>query len=290
MSRNKNRITVPSETNTSTPPAPPITQNDNPFGLSFVVPTEIVKLPSAGFLYPEGSALKGMKEVEVKSMTAAEEDIMINDSFIKNGVVFDRLIDSIMITPGIKAEDLQDCDKLAILMSARKTGYGNDMIFSVSCNNCDHNYDMEVSMEKMIEQSESSPYEPKSGEDWEYLEESNTYSFNITSINIDVNIKLLTRQETKQLLAFRTQKEKLGLPFNETIEFLRAVLVSANGITDRTSLNKLAEILPAAAARKIRYIHNVNLPKVNTNSETVCPACGYEETKEVPFSLGWFWS
>ena len=291
MSRNKNRITVPQETNKNElPETPPKQRNDNPFGLSFVVPTEIVTLPSGGHLYPENSALKGLKEVEVKSMTAAEEDIMINDSFIQKGVVFDRLIDSIMITPGIKSEELQDCDKLAILMSARKTGYGDAISFSVSCGACNHDYDIDASLTQMLERSEENPYEPRSGEGWEYLEDSNTYSFNITSVDIDANIKLLTRSEVKDLMASREQKKRLGLPFNETIEFLRAVLVSANGITDRTSLNKLAEILPASAARRIRYVHNVNLPKIDTSQEVTCPACGQEETKEVPFSLGWFWS
>lgn len=293
MSRNKNRISVPQQTNLppqAAPIPPNASQQNNPFGLSFVVPTEIVKLPSAGYLYDEGSPLSGLKEVEVKSMTAAEEDIMINDSFIKQGVVFDRLIDSIMITPNVKSQDLQDCDKLAILMSARKTGYGDIIPFNISCDSCSHNYEIDVSLTKLLKQVEDNPYSPKSGDTWEYSPQSNTYSFDVSSLNINVNIKLLTRSDTKNFLASKAQKEKLGLPFNETIEFLRAVLVSANGITDRTSLNKLAEILPAAAARKIRFVHNVNLPKVNTDQDTVCPSCGHEEVKEVPFSLGWFWS
>jgi hypothetical protein len=125
MSRNRQRVQIPQQdTNTTQQPPQLVPQQEtNPFGLSFVVPTEIVKLPSFGRLYGEDSPLQGLEEVEVKSMTAAEEDILINTSFIEQGIVFDRLIDSIMITPGVVAEDLMDCDKIAILMSARRTGF-----------------------------------------------------------------------------------------------------------------------------------------------------------------------
>jgi DNA-directed RNA polymerase subunit M/transcription elongation factor TFIIS len=292
MSRNKSRISVPQQpTPKQKAPIPQPTKNqDNPFGLSFVVPTEIVKLPSSGYIYSENSPLKGITEVEVKAVTAAEEDIMINDSFIQQGIVFDRLIDSIMITPGIRAQDLMDCDKMAILMSARKTGYGDNINFNVECGSCRNQYEIDVSLTGMIEETENNPYRPSSGDGWEYLEESNTFSFDLPTSNLNVNIKLLTPEEISKFEASRIQKEKLGLPFNETIEFLRAVLVSAQGVTDRSPLNKLAEVLPAADARRIRLIHNTNLPKVKTNQEVVCPRCGHEEQKEVPFSLGWFWS
>lgn len=297
MSRNKNRTSVQTQTNTNqTPPqqAAPIPHSferqDNPFGLSFVVPTEIVKLPSGGYLYDENSPLRGLKEVEVKAVTAAEEDIMINDSFIQQGVVFNRLIDSIVITPGVSSEHLMDCDKIAILMSARKTGYGDNIDFNVSCASCAHQYEMEVSLSALIEQSNENIYSPKSGEDWEYLSDSNTYSFNLPSTGLDISIKLLTPSDSENLLSARKQKEKLGLPHNETIDFLRAVIVSAHGVTDRSSLNRLVEVLPAIDARAIRSIHNKNIPSLETSQETTCPSCGHEEVKEVPFSLGWFWS
>lgn len=295
MSRNKNRIKVPQQNvpNKKTAPSPipqDIPQSSNPFGLSFVVPTEIVTLPSAGYLYEEGSPLSGMRQVEVKSVTAAEEDIMINDSFIQQGIVFDRLIDSIMITPGVRSQDLMDCDKIAILMSARKTGYGDNVEFNVGCDNCGHQYEMDVSLNNLLERARENAYEPRSGDTWEYLSDSNTFSFTLPTTGLDVNIKLLTPRDTENLLAAKRQKEKLNLPHNETIEFLRAVIVSAQGVSDKTSLNKLAEILPAADARQVRMVYNKNLPKVESTHETTCPNCSHEDVKEVPFSLGWFWS
>jgi len=54
-------------------------------------PSEIIDLPSEGKLYPEGHPLKEGK-VEVKYMTAKEEDILTSQNLIKKGVVIDRFI------------------------------------------------------------------------------------------------------------------------------------------------------------------------------------------------------
>lgn len=294
MSRNRQRVKIPQQdtnTNQQVPPPEIVAQQEaNPFGLSFVVPTEIVKLPSCGKLYDKDSPLHGLGEVEVKSMTAAEEDIMINESFIEQGIVFDRLIDSLMITPGIRSQDLMDCDKIAVLMSARKTGYGDIIELNTTCGNCGHQYDMHASLSSMLDSISKTAYQPSSGDDWQYLEDSSTFSFSLPTTGLDVNIRLLGPSDVESLEVSKSQKQKLNLPFNETVEFIRAVLVSAQGVTDRTSLNKLAEILPAADARMIRKVHNTNLPKISTTQKTTCLNCSHEEEKEVPFSLGWFWS
>tara|TARA_R100001015_G_C4630312_1_gene191835 strand:+ start:1380 stop:2264 length:885 start_codon:yes stop_codon:yes gene_type:complete len=294
MSRNRNRIQAPQQpTKKQEAPTPPpqiVEQNDNPFGLSFVVPTEIIKLPSGGNLYEESSPLCGLTEVEVKAVTAAQEDIMINDSFIREGIVFDKLIDSIMITPGIQASDMMYCDKVAVLMSARKSGYGDEVLFSTSCESCGHEYEMPVLMSEMLEKTSENSFNPKTTDEWEYSEETGTFSFTLPTTELEMEIRLAGTNEIDNLDASRVQRQKLNLPFNETIEFLRMVIVSAQGITDRTSINKLTEILPAADARLIRSIHNRNLPNISTTHETTCPKCDTTQEKEVPFSLGWFWS
>ncbi len=61
-------------------------------------PTEEVTLPSKGLIYPKDNPLaKGV--LEMKYMTAREEDILTNDSYIKNGTVIDKLLQSLIITP-----------------------------------------------------------------------------------------------------------------------------------------------------------------------------------------------
>ena len=86
-------------------------------------PTEIVTLPSKGLLYAEDSPLRSGK-IEMKYMTAREEDILTNVNLIKNGTVLDKLLQSLIVTPNVNYGDLLVGDKNAILVAARILGYG----------------------------------------------------------------------------------------------------------------------------------------------------------------------
>ena len=90
-------------------------------------PTEEVTLPSKGLLYPEGSPLrKGV--IEMKYMTAKEEDILTNQNYIANGTVIDKLIKSLIVSK-VDYNDLLIGDKNALLIAARILGYGKDYSF-----------------------------------------------------------------------------------------------------------------------------------------------------------------
>ena len=291
MSRNKRRVNIPQPTQQNTQPnIPQPPAEANPFGLSFVIPTELVPLPSSGLLYSENSPVHGMSNVEVKAMTAVQEDILINRDYIENGTVFDRLIDSIMVTPGVRSQDLLECDKMAILMSARKTGYGDIVEFTTECDNCSTKVTFDVSLTSILEKNKNQDSVATSTEEWEYSEASKTFAFTLPTTNLPVKIRLMTPEDIKNLEAAKKQKEKLNLPFNQTIEFVRTVLVEASGIVDQANLNKLAEVLPAGDVRKIRAVHNQVTPDIETTQSLTCPECNHEMEKEVPFSLGWFWS
>ena len=79
----------------------------------FKFPTEVIDLPSKGLLYPKENPLSSGK-VEMKYMTAREEDILTNQNYIKNGTVIDELLKSLIITK-INYNDLVVGDKNAIM-------------------------------------------------------------------------------------------------------------------------------------------------------------------------------
>ena len=86
-------------------------------------PYEPIDLPSGGKLYPEGSPLRGGK-IDIKYMTAKEEDILTSQNLIQKGVVLDKLIDSLILTEGVNSDDLLLGDKNAIMIAARILAYG----------------------------------------------------------------------------------------------------------------------------------------------------------------------
>jgi hypothetical protein len=93
----------------------------------FTLPTETVELPSKGLLYPEGNPLSS-GNVEIKYMSAKEEDILTNSSYINDGTVIDKLLKSLIVTD-INYNDLLVGDKNAIMIAARILGYGKDYDF-----------------------------------------------------------------------------------------------------------------------------------------------------------------
>ena len=92
-----------------------------------IFPSEVVTLPSKGLLYSEDSPLRS-GTIEMKYMTAKEEDILTNQNLIENGTVIDKLLQSLIVTP-IDYKSLLTGDKNAILVAARVLGYGKDYTF-----------------------------------------------------------------------------------------------------------------------------------------------------------------
>ena len=93
-------------------------------------PSEIIDLPSKGKVYPSDSPLKDGK-LEIKYMTAREEDILTSQNLIKKGVVIDKLLDSLILTKGIKSDDLILGDKNAVMVAARILAYGPEYVCEI---------------------------------------------------------------------------------------------------------------------------------------------------------------
>ena len=85
--------------------------------------SEVIDLPSLGKVYPKDSPISNGK-IEIKYMTAKEEDILTSQNLIKKGLVIDKLLDSLIITEGIKCDDLVLGDKNAVMVAARILAYG----------------------------------------------------------------------------------------------------------------------------------------------------------------------
>ena len=106
-------------------------------------PTEVVSLPSKGHFYPEDSPLSS-GEIEVKYMTAKEEDILTSQSLIRKGVVLDKLLEALVVSD-VNLDDILIGDKNAVMVATRVLGYGKDYAFEYDCPSCGaRNKDEEV--------------------------------------------------------------------------------------------------------------------------------------------------
>ena len=121
----------------SAEPAPQVMENATPNNdnqvFSFVTPTEFVDLPSKGKYYPEDHPLHNQDTLEIRYMTAKDEDILTSPSLLRKGLAVERLLQNVIVNKSVKTDDLLIGDKNAILVAARISGYGAQYETKITC-------------------------------------------------------------------------------------------------------------------------------------------------------------
>jgi len=270
------------------PPRPPVNAASAPsFPLDFVNPTTFVALPSKGALYPAGHSLSGVAEVEIRQMTAKQEDILTSPTLLKKGVAIDRFVQSLMVDSTINVNDLLVGDKNAILIAARVEGYGAQYTTAVICPSCSERaeYEFDLAAYQNELEEEASP---------ESLPENitvNDTGHYVVSLEMgwDVEIKPLTSSDEKKIAKTLEQRKKAKMVESVISEQLRAMIVSISGHTDRAVINKAINMMPVKSSRALRDAYSAVVPNVDLKRDFNCPHCGTDTRMEVPLSAEFFW-
>jgi hypothetical protein len=295
MSRNdsrRQRVKIKQQPPQPSAPTPPTTPN--PFTAAFVVPTEFVDLPTGAGFYSEDNPLSQIERVEIKHMTAREEDILGNQDFISRGIVLDKLIESLLMDKSIKVADFSDVDKIAILATARKTGFGDEYKQNMTCEECNQESVFVFSMETMIDNANS---ETREAPDALFSKsEDGTFSINLDVSGYTAICRPLNSDDFTYLADLEKQRNKHSLEFNYTIEFLRRILIAVRRTetplettSDSAIISQFLDFIPAQDSRKLKQAHSFLIPTFRMYEEVECPKCTSEEEREVPFSWAMFW-
>tara|TARA_R110000744_G_scaffold539_5_gene2049 strand:- start:170 stop:1054 length:885 start_codon:yes stop_codon:yes gene_type:complete len=254
-------------------------------------PTEIVDLPSKGLVYPKDSALSSGK-VEMKYMTAKEEDILTTQSYIKDGSVLDRLFQSLIISNGdgtpVKYIDITLGDKNAIMIAARILGYGKD-------------YEVEIddptqpgTMQKEVidlTQFESTEYDGSGQTELH----KNEYEFELPQSKRKVTFQALTESKERKIKHQLEAQKKASRKMNDKTDKqltirLKNTIVSVDGDTEQTTINHFVENeLFAADSRALRTHINKVVPDVDLTYEFISDETGEGRDMLLPMGLGFFW-
>lgn len=234
------------------------------------IPTEIVELPSQGLIYPESSPLSS-GTIEMKYMTAREEDILTNQNYINKGIVLDELVKSLIVSD-VKYEDLIVGDKNAILVASRILGYGKD--YSFSWGGEEYNIDLTT--------IENKPLKTEL-----FKKGVNEFSFTLPSTNIAITFKLLTGEDEKKINAELEGLKKINK--NSSAELstrLKYIITSINGNRESKDIRQFVDTqFLARDSRALReYIKEVQ-PDVDL---TFFPE-GSNEKVSIPVGLSFFW-
>tara|TARA_R110002012_G_scaffold234803_3_gene408451 strand:- start:2456 stop:3253 length:798 start_codon:yes stop_codon:yes gene_type:complete len=251
---------------------------------SFTTPTEFVELPSKGQFYPPTHPLHGVDVVEIRHMTAKEEDILTSESLLKKGLVMERLIQSVLVDKTLDPNSLLIGDKNALLIAIRQTGFGDTYSTDITCNACGALNQKDFSL------SEKTIKETDMAEDVTMLENGN---FLLTVGNIDppvqMEIRLLTGADEARITKTVENRKKLKQDTGNVTEILRSILVSVNGISDRSVLARIADQMPVLLSRRVRAVYDETMPNVELYGDFTCDSCDHAERLEVPITLGFFW-
>ena len=246
-------------------------------------PTEIIPLPSRGLIYPENHPLAS-GVIEMKYMTAKDEDILTSQNLIKQGVVLDKLFESLIVTP-VNYNDLYVGDKNAIMIAARVLGYGKD-------------YQVEV----------EDPFSPGTKQsltvDLTQIEHKEVdYSLFENHVNeFDYELPISKRVVTFRLMTHGIEKEVQSelKTMNKTIvrsgidreltTRLKHFIIAVDGEHGRATVNNFVDNeLFAADSRALRQYVKAISPDLDLTFTFISDVTGEVKEMEIPMGVSFFW-
>jgi hypothetical protein len=237
----------------------------------FKFPTEEVELPSKGLVYPEDNPLSSGK-VEIKYMTAKEEDILSNQSYIQKGIVLEKLLRSVIVSKDINVDDLVVGDKNALLIATRILGYGKDYAVTLA----GQNYTIDLS-ELNNREFDSSLI----------TKGVNEFSFTLPSTNINLTYKIITGRDEKAIEREIAGLKKLNKEASPELSTrLKHMILSVEGKEDKKDIRDFVDnYLLARDARAFRE----HVSKIQPDVDLTFFPDGGGDPINIPIGLNFFW-
>jgi hypothetical protein len=237
----------------------------------FKFPTEIVELPSKGLVYPQDHPLRS-GTIEMKYMTAKEEDILTNQNYISKGIVLDKLLESLTMNK-INLKELITGDKNALLVASRILGYGKEYSFTID----GKSYDVDLSV------LENKPFNE------DVITSNGTLKFILPISGAEIEAKFLTDKDTEIIEQEVNGLKKINKDSSPEITTrLKHQIVSINGSTNKNDIKDFVENhLLARDSRALRNFIKDSSPDVNLKAKVMVN--DVEEDIDIPINLNFFW-
>ena len=237
--------------------------------------SEIIELPSKGKLYPEGHPCSDGK-IEVKYMTAKEEDILTSANLVKKGVVIDRLLDSLILTPNVRCDDLLIGDKNAIMVAARILAYGPEYVCEItdpdSGEKHDHTFNLADCPFKHIEDGIT----------------ENLFDFTLPISKQKIKFSLLTGKDERLIAEDIKASKKSGTGISpELTTRFRYIIKEVDGDNSPTVINTIAQNILARDSMALREEITKVQPDIQLTQDV---ELGGETVEvDIPMTVTFFW-
>jgi hypothetical protein len=236
----------------------------------FKTPTEKVELPSKGLVYPPENPLS-QGYIEMKYMTAKEEDILLNANYIKNGTAIDKLLKAMIVTP-INYDDLIAGDKNAIMIASRILGYGSEYTFTY--NDEEHTVDLSQLESKELDESK-------------FTSGINEFDFTFPFSKTNITFKLLQHRDENNIQRELDGLKKINKDNSPELSTrMKFMITSVDGSKDSKLIREFVDKhLLARDAKSLRTYVKDFQPDVDL---TFFPS-GESDRVSIPIGLKFFW-
>jgi len=243
-------------------------------------PTETIDLPSKGWYYdPESLLASG--QIELKYLTAKEEDILTSTNLIQKGLVIDRLLESLIVNKDVKFTDLLIGDKNAIMIASRILGYGKDYDARITCMACGKVNDVRVDLTSIDDKEIP---EPKTKGD-------NSFEYKLPVSKRTVNFKLLTQGDENKIDEEVARYRKVDPDIDRTLTTrLKHIITAVDGDeTPANVRNFVDNEFLARDSKAFRTHYQTVTPDIDLFVDHHCPNCKDERRVTVPIGVDFFW-
>jgi hypothetical protein len=247
--------------------------------VTYDFPTEVIDLPSKGLIYPKDHPLAS-GQIEIKYMTAKEEDILSSKNLIKKGVVLDKLFESIIVTPNVNSSDIYIGDKNAIILATRLLGYGAEYKLSFYSSKLDKVMETEIDLSSVQIKDV----------DYSKFNHTNNFEFETPIGKNKLTFKLLTHGDEIAIEKDITALEKIsGKEVSSDITTrLRYMITSVDGKSDIGSITKYVNGMLVRDSRAFRnYIREIS-PDLDMMF-TYTYDDGEEDVLPITLGVNFFW-
>ena len=243
-------------------------------------PTEIVPLPSKGWFYEESNPMSS-GQIEVKMMTAKEEDILTNQNYAKKGIIFDKLIQSLVVDKSIDLDTMLVMDQNAIMIAIRRLAYGDSYKVKVECPRCGDLNDVDIDLSK---------FEEKDVDMSKFTRGINEFEFTLPKSQKNITYKILTQKDQQNIESEFKHLHKASKESSAEITIrLKYVLTSVDGNRDKIYIKNFINTMLAFDARALRDEMSRVLPTLDTDFDFECSTCTHSERMDVPITARFFW-
>lgn len=245
-------------------------------------PTEMIDLPSHGHFYPINNHLSS-GQIELKSMTAKEEDILTSPNLLKKGLAIDKLIESLIVDKEINVADLLLGDKNALIFAIRRLAYGDTYgPVDVTCTKCSTLNQISIDLSLLKE---------KEFDDSKYERGVNEFEFTLPTSKIQIKFKLMTDSDEKSMERDAVAMLKIKKDSStEITSRLKRMIVEVNGDRDVVKIKSFVDsnMLSKDSFALRQHIKSIS-PDINTTVEFCCKQCNSDERVGVPMTVQFFW-